>query len=99
MFPTLIVYRGYQNQPHRVDLARCPLCHERAAHLGDECHETLKTTGSSNISMYTQGIYMVYTTMYLFVYTSHILYIYIVYIKYIPCIYFVYTWYILYICL
>ena len=52
---------GYQNQPHRVDLARYPLCHERAARLGDKCHKTLKTRGTSNISMYTQGIYMVYT--------------------------------------
>ncbi len=75
MFPTLIVYQGYQNQPHHVDLACCQQCHERAVCLGDECQEPLKTTGSSNISMYTQGIYMVYTWyiqgIYM-VYTIHI---------------------------
>ena len=61
MFPTLIVYRGYQNQPHRVDLARCQMCHEREARFVDWSLEILKTRGSSYIRLYTQGIYMVYT--------------------------------------
>ena len=42
MFPTLIVYWVYQNQPHRVDLARCQMCHEREARLVDESLEILK---------------------------------------------------------
>ena len=42
MFPTLIVYRGYQNQPHRVDLARCQMCLEREACLVDGSLEILK---------------------------------------------------------
>ena len=44
MFPTLIVYLGYQNQPHRVDLARCQLCHEREARLVDGSLEILKNS-------------------------------------------------------
>ena len=86
MFPTLIVYQGYQNQPHRVDLARCQLCHERAARLVDECHETLKKRGSSNISMYTQGIYLYIHGIYM-VYTMYIKGILCpsTYVWYIPC--------------
>ena len=42
----------------------CPLCHETAALVGDECHETLKRTrGTSYISCiykYMSGIYIVF---------------------------------------
>ncbi len=72
MFPTLIVYRVYQNQPHRVDMARRDMCHEREARLDDGSLEIL---GKKTFiiyqhvciwcirvyTWYIHGIYMVYT--------------------------------------
>ena len=86
MFPTLIVYQGYQNQLHRVDLARCQMCHEREARLVDGSLEILKTRGSSYIRLYTQGIYLYIHGIYM-VYTMHIKGIWCPnpYVWYIPC--------------
>ena len=42
MFPTLIVYRVYQNQPRRVDLARCQMCHKREEQLVNGSLENLR---------------------------------------------------------
>ena len=60
MFPTLIVYLGYQNQPHRVDLTHCQMCHEREARLVDGSHEILK----KRWFMLYQHVYRVYVHEY-----------------------------------
>ena len=62
IFPTLLVYRGYQNQLHHERLARCPLSHEWAVRVAEKSHETLKTRGTCDISCvykYMSGIYIV----------------------------------------
>ena len=64
IFPTLLMYQGYQNRLHHERLARCPLSHEWAVRVAEECHETLKTRGTcyiSNIYKYMYPIYIVYT--------------------------------------
>jgi hypothetical protein len=50
IFPTLLMYQGYQNQLHHERLARCRLSHEWAVRVAEECHETLKTRGTCYIS-------------------------------------------------
>ena len=94
-----------QNQPHCVRLASCQRSPDRAARVGDECHETLKTGRKcymNCIYKYMSGIYMVYTLhilMYdesrwwLLTYIGCIP-IYILYTYYIIMIYTVYTWHI-----
>ena len=68
MFPTLIVYLGYQNQLHHERLARCPLSHEWAVRVADEGHLTPENKRYMLYQLYIQvyvlyihGIYMVYT--------------------------------------
>ena len=94
-----------QNQPHCVRLASCQRSPDRAARVGDECHETLKTGRKcymNCIYKYMSGIYMVYTwhiLMYdesgwwLLTYIGCIP-IYILHLCYIHMIYLVYTWHI-----
>ncbi len=66
----------YQNQLHHHDvcLARCPLSHERAARVGNECHETLKTKKYTSIGQLS----VIYTNI-CYVYTWNVHCIYIVY--------------------
>ena len=64
IFPTLLMYQGYRNRLHHERLARCPLSHEWAVRVADECHETLKTRGTCYISCiykYKYCIYIVFT--------------------------------------
>ena len=54
------MYQGYQNRLHHERLARCPLSHEWAVLVADECHKTLKQEVHAMSVVYT-SISMVYT--------------------------------------
>ena len=57
------MYQGYQNQPHRVDLAHCQMCHEREARLVEPQNpekEMVNAISACIQRVYT-CIYMVYT--------------------------------------
>ena len=98
------MYQGYQNRLHHERLARCPLSHEWAVRVAEECHETLKTRGTCYISIiykYMYPIYIVYIckskahgdfqlSFGVRVYICYIYIICILYIRYIPSIYLVY---------
>ena len=103
MFPTLIVYWVYQNQPRRVDLARCQMCHKREAQLVDGSLENLR---KKRFMLY-HDVYMwcilVYTWYMYGIY--HVYWIFIVYHRYINLkkgmeqTHLYYSWYIPHICI